>query len=297
MLWGKVSVPPDDFPTEKLLTIPSGASLSEIAMLLSAEHVIRSQVAFVLLVKYHGVESHLIAGDYLFSSALPLGGVVSRLSQGEHGIERLRVTIPEGTSIAGMGRIFTSTFAHFNEKEFALLTRGSEGYLFPDTYFFFSNATSGPIIATLKETFLEKTAPLRAEALAAKKDWSQVIIMASIIEEEAMTPKDRRIISGILWKRLAQHMHLQVDAPFAYALGKNSATLTLDDLKSDSPYNTYRNHGLPPTPISNPGYDAITAALHPEASPYFFYLSDKAGVIHYAKTFAEHKLNKERYLR
>ncbi|HEY9585199.1 MAG TPA: endolytic transglycosylase MltG [Candidatus Paceibacterota bacterium] len=297
VVWKILSLPPADFPVGVSITVPSGASLYKIAELLKEKGVIRSEAAFTLTVRYRGAESRLLAGDYLFSSALSLSQVVGRLVGGVHGIERMRITIPEGTSVAGMGRIFKKTFLQFDDAQFVTLAGESEGYLFPDTYFFFSTATSGPIIDTLKKNFLEKTDLLYQEATANKKSWSDLVIMASIIEEETVTPKDRRIVSGILWKRLAKKMPLQVDAPFAYDIGKNSETLTLDDLKIDSPYNTYRNYGLPPTPISNPGLDAIDAALHPETSPYFFYLSGKDGVIYYAKTFEEHKLNKERYLR
>src|SRR3989344_1590366 len=297
VVWKILSLPPADFPVGVSITVPSGASLYKIAELLKEKGVIRSEAAFTLTVRYRGAESRLLAGDYLFSSALSLSQVVGRLVGGVHGIERMRITIPEGTSVAGMGRIFKKTFLQFDDAQFVTLAGESEGYLFPDTYFFFSTATSGPIIDTLKKNFLEKTDLLYQEATANKKSWSDLVIMASIIEEETVTPKDRRIVSGILWKRLAKKMPLQVDAHFAYDIGKNSETLTLDDLKIDSPYNTYRNYGLPPTPISNPGLDAIDAALHPETSPYFFYLSGKDGVIYYAKTFEEHKLNKERYLR
>ena len=297
VVWKILSLPPADFPVGVSITVPSGASLYKIAELLKEKGVIRSEAAFTITVRYRGAESRLLAGDYLFSSALSLSQVVGRLVGGVHGIERMRITIPEGTSVAGMGRIFKKTFLQFDDAQFVTLAGESEGYLFHDTYFFFSTATSGPIIDTLKKNFLEKTDLLYQEATANKKSWSDLVIMASIIEEETVTPKDRRIVSGILWKRLAKKMPLQVDAPFAYDIGKNSETLTLDDLKIDSPYNTYRNYGLPPTPISNPGLDAIDAALHPETSPYFLYLSGKDGVIYYAKTFEEHKINKEKYLR
>jgi len=295
--WKKSSAPPSDFPIEKLIVIPSGATLEEIAIHLKEEHVIRSPVAFTLLVRYKGAESRIMAGEYLFSSPLNLAVITARIIGGEHGILRFRVTFPEGTSLSGMGRILKSMFSQFDDVQFATLAKGSEGYLFPDTYFFFSNATSGSIIDVLKKNFLEKTDSLYKEALANKKNWSDVIIMASILEEEAATPKDRRIVSGVLWKRLAKNMYLGVDSPFAYAIGKNSATLTTLDLKSDIPYNTYLHKGLPPTAITNPGLDAIDAALHPESSPYFYYLSDKNGTIYYAKTFDEHKRNKERYIR
>lgn len=297
VIWKSLSAPPDDFPLHTLITIPSGATLHDISVLLSKERVVRSPIAFAFLVRYRGAESRILAGEYLFSSPLDLFGVIDRLLGGEHGILRLRVTIPEGTSVAGMGRILKSALPRFDDAQFVALAKGSEGYLFPDTYFFYSTATPGPIVDTLKGNFIKKTDSLHKEAIVNKKNWSDIIIMASIIEEETITPADRRIVSGILWKRLAKKMHLGVDAPFAYAIGKNSQTLTLDDLQIDSPYNTYRTYGLPPTPISNPGLDAIDASLRPEVSPYFYYLSGKDGVIHYAKTFEEHKVNKEKYLR
>ncbi|MEK7118487.1 MAG: endolytic transglycosylase MltG [Patescibacteria group bacterium] len=292
-----LTFPPNDFPIKKLIVIPEGATLRDVSVLLTDEHVVRSQTAFAVFVRYKGAESHIIAGEYLFSSPLDIFEVVRRLAEGEHGIERYRITIPEGTSVTGMGRIFKKTFSQFDDAQFSALAKNSEGYLFPDTYFFFSTATSGPIVDTLKQNFLKKTDPLYKEALANKKNWPDTIIMASIIEEEAMTAKDRRVVSGILWKRLTKSMSLGVDAPFAYDIGKNSATLSALDLKSDTPYNTYLYVGLPPTPITNPGLDAIDAALHPEISAYFYYLSDKDGTMHYAKTFEEHKVNKERYLR
>ena len=121
--------------------------------------------------------------------------------------------------------------------------------------------------------------------------------MASILEEEARSFEDKQIVAGILWKRLDNDMALQVDAPFVYLLGKGSADLTLDDLKTDSPYNTYLYRGLTPTPISNPGLESLRAAVEPIASEHLFYLSDADGVMHYAEDFEQHKRNKELYLR
>jgi len=120
--------------------------------------------------------------------------------------------------------------------------------------------------------------------------------MASIIEAEARTTESRRIISGILWKRISLGMPLQVDSTFVYINGKNTYELTSDDLKIDSPYNTYVYKGLPPTPIGNPGLDAILAALYPKTSKYLYFLSSKSGDMYYATTFEQHKRNKELYL-
>ena len=121
--------------------------------------------------------------------------------------------------------------------------------------------------------------------------------MASIIEKEARTMETRQIIAGILWKRLELGMPLQVDVSFKYINGKTTKNLTLADLKIDSPYNSYLYKGLPPTPISNPGLDAIKAAISPTKTDYLYFLSDRKGLMHYAKTYQQHLQNKELYLR
>src|SRR3989338_8316927 len=121
--------------------------------------------------------------------------------------------------------------------------------------------------------------------------------MASLLEEEVKSTEDRKLVAGILWKRLSLNMGLNVDAALTYVLGKTSHELTQEDLKYDSPYNTYRYRGLPPGPISNSGLDAILAALRPTSSQYLYYLTDKDGSVHYAKNLEEHKINKFRYLK
>ncbi|MEI7513041.1 MAG: endolytic transglycosylase MltG, partial [bacterium] len=128
-------------------------------------------------------------------------------------------------------------------------------------------------------------------------NFNEIITMASIIEGEAMKDEDRKIIADILWRRIDIGMMLQVDTTFMYINGKASSEITKADLKINSPYNTYTHKGLPPTPISNPGIEAINSAMFPTANKYLYYLSDKDGVMHYAVTFAEHKKNKEKYLR
>ena len=120
--------------------------------------------------------------------------------------------------------------------------------------------------------------------------------MASLIEKEADTAEDRRIVSGILWNRIDADMPLQVDAVFGYILDRSGYAPTGSDLEIDSPYNTYENRGLPPGPIANPGLDALTAALHPAATEYFYYLTGRDGLMYYAETFEEHKRNRELYL-
>lgn len=172
-----------------------------------------------------------------------------------------------------------------------------EGFLFPDTYYFFPNVTTQAIGEKMLATFSRRIEPLESEITSSGHTLQEIVIMASILEKEAATPEDRATISGILWNRIAKGMPLQVDATFMYLLGKTSSELTTADLQFKSAYNTYINKGLPYGPIGNPGIDAIRAAIHPRQSQYLYYLSGKDGVMHYAKTFAEHKANKLKYLK
>ena len=207
------------------------------------------------------------------------------------------VTIPEGYSARQIGETFEK-LGIFSKEDFLKIAQKEEGYLFPDTYRFYKDAKPEDIFKKMRENFNKKITPeILAEIKKNKKTLSEVIITASLLEEEIKSAEDRKIVAGILWKRLDLGMGLNVDAALTYVLGKTSSELTADDLKFDSPYNTYRYRGLPPTPISNPGLDAILAALRPEPSPYFYYLTGKDGLTYYAKTLEEHALNKFKYLR
>jgi len=197
---------------------------------------------------------------------------------------QVKVTIPEGYTVKDIAEKF-NRFDNFNKENFLKIAK--EGYLFPDTYFLTGKETEKNIVKKMEENFKKKTGDVEPK----------IVIMASLLEKEARTIEDKKIISGILWKRLEARMPLQVDAVFPYIINKISTELTLDDLKIDSLYNTYLYKGLPPAPICNPGLESIEAAKNPTDSLYWYYLSDSKNNIHYAKTFEEHKLNKIRYIR
>lgn len=289
--------PPESFSPGTVIVIPDGYTLKEIATQLTTASVIRSPLFFALLVQHYGKENSIPSGTYLFKKPASLVAIARQMALGDHGMETIKVTLPEGLTASEMAKVLEEALPSFDATTFLSSAKINEGYLFPDTYFFYSTATSGDVLLVLKENFEIKTASLQREVTESGKDWHDVVVMASIIEEEAATPEDRRIVSGILWNRISRGMRLQVDATFAYTIGKGSLELTVDDLQSDSPYNTYRINGLPPAPIANPGIDALYSAVHPTPSPYVYYLSDKTGVMHYAKTFEEHKLGKAKYLR
>lgn len=279
------------------VNIPEGDTVREIGYLLESKKVIRSHEVFQGIVRLRGVDTALPSGIFLFPSGESVFAVIDRLVTQKRGIERVRATIPEGLTTAQIAIELAKDLPEFDINTFTDLADAKGSYIFPDTYFFYTTATSGEVYQIMRENFQTKTAELRMEALASGKNWDDIVIMASLIEEEAVDDEDRKLVSGILWNRIKLGMRLQVDASFAYLLGKSSSEITETDLAMDSPYNTYRYAGLPPGPIAHPGLATIDAALHPTDTPYLYYLSDENGTMHYAKTFAEHKVNKEKYLR
>jgi len=287
---------PSTFGKNRTVTIENGLVLSQISKSLRQQGIIRSEVAFEFFVILSGGEKRIVPGDYLFEKSAPVYRVAQRIITRDYGIEQSKVTLPEGLNRREMSLVLDSQLSNFDKDSFILLTKNDEGYLFPDTYFFFPRVTTEKVIETLKDTFNKKTSSLRNEAESSGKKFGDIITMASIIEKEATGENDRKIISGILWNRIAKKMALQADATLTYITGKESKDLTLNDLKINSPYNTYTNRGLPPTPISNPGLASIDAALHPTKSAYLYYLHDNKGNVYYAKTFEEHKANKAKYL-
>ena len=289
-------LPPSDFPVGKVISVKKGSLTGDIAVLFENEHLIRSQNVFKACVAISGDDKRVTSGDFLFKEPLGPCALAERLVKGISGIPAFRVTIPEGVSNQQIASLLTPGLLKFDSKFFVDHARDNEGYLFPDTYFFAMNATAQVVEATMRANFEKKIALWQPIIESSKHSLRDTIIMASIIEKEARTPEDQALVSGILWKRIDNNMPLQVDATFLYLLGKKSSELTQADLKIKSAYNTYRNKGLPAGPIGNPGLLAVEAAVHPAGSPYLYYLSDNSGVMHYAKTFEEHKANKTKYL-
>lgn len=288
---------PSEFKKDTIVEVNRGDSTSLIADKLESSHVVRSAFALRVIMKLHGHAS-IEEGPYVFAGPLTVSEVASRISASEHGITRISISIPEGWTRAKISERFAARLQNFSTSTFMSSTLGKEGYLFPDTYRFFVSATSGEVVSAMEKNFQKKTADLQKEAESKGRNWNDVLTLASILEGEGGPAEDERaMIADILLRRIDKHMRLQVDAPFAFLLSKGSLELNQDDLYTDSPYNTYRHEGLPPGPIGSPGVASIKAALNPIANDYLFYLHDKTGVIHYAKTNADHVRNKMLYLK
>ncbi|MEX0933871.1 MAG: endolytic transglycosylase MltG [Candidatus Paceibacterota bacterium] len=288
---------PFGFPLGEAIGIPKGTTLKEASLLLHERKAISSPFLFKGLVILLRGEGGLISGDYYLREPEGVFSLARRFTQGLYGLAPIKVLLPEGATIEEMAAILSETYPRFNANHFKLLAKDKEGYLFPDTYLFFPNVEASQVYNELRDTFTIKIKEIQDEVDAFGKPLEDVVIMASLLEEEARTQETRRMIAGILWDRLRIGMALQVDAVFPYIIGKNTFEVTLEDLEFDSPYNTYKYPGLPPAPITNPGLDSLRAAVNPTPSPYLFYLSDIDGNLHYARTFEEHKQNKARYLR
>ncbi|HEY0980116.1 MAG TPA: endolytic transglycosylase MltG [Candidatus Paceibacterota bacterium] len=288
---------PDNFPIPYHLTIEPGQTLFSVSNELLADNVIRSPRVFEIFMLSLGNEKSISEGEYYFSEPMTALGVAMRISGKQFGIDRERITFPEGFTTINMADRLSATFPNFDKELFLELAKDDQGYLFPDTYGFFPSLAPDLVVTTLKRNFDKKITPLEEDIEKSGRSLEDTITMASIIEKEANGPEDRAIISGILWKRISIDMPLQVDAPFLFLLNKESSELTLKDLAMDSPYNTYKYKGLPPGPINNPGLESIKAAIAPQSSPYLYYLHDSQGGIHYASTYQQHQANINRYLK
>lgn len=263
---------PTDFPINTIIEIPEGATLSQTAEFLSEKSIVSSVFWFkaemFLLYGHGGVK----AGNYVFDKPKTLLGVVEKLAKGRFGLTLTKITVPEGMTKSQIAKLLSAKFPLFDESTF--LELATEGYLFPDTYSFFQDVKAKAVIGRMQEVFGFRTGPLRKEAELENKDFVNIVVIASLLEEEVQTKEDMKIVAGIIYKRLSIDMPLQID----------------------SASSTYVYKGLPRAPISNPGLESLDAAMHPSETDFLYYLSDRSGKIYYAKDFDGHQTNRERYL-
>lgn len=298
-LYVHLIAPPETFPLRVIVTIEEGETLSEIANDLEQRGLIQSSETFKMFAILR-LEESAMAGDYFFEEPLSVFTIAGRIARGEYGLNPIRVTIPEGLMNSQMTEILSLRLGEdFDTELFLELAADKEGYLFPETYFFLPNVTPEAVIETLEDTFEERIAELDREISSFGRTVDEVVVMASILEEEARLFEDRREVASVLWKRIEIGMPLQVDAAFQKvdeAEGRNTYELTREDLRAESPFNTYVNPGLPPAPITNPGFNALKAAVTPIDNEYLFYVSDRQGNLYYAETFEEHQENIRQHL-
>ena len=290
------SIAPSDFPRSTIIRVEKNMTVSEIGAILKGKGIVRSALIYKIYVVLLHDGKGIQAGSYLFDHPQSALRIAYRTAYGLSELQKVKVTIYEGLNSKQIATAIKKNIPSFDAKTFLVEAKKSEGYLFPETYFFSPEAKPDEVIAEMKAQFDKKILAVKDALATSTHSLGDIMIMASILEEEANDTQDRRMIADVLWKRINKGMNLQVDVPFYYIMNKGSAPLTLEDLATTSPYNTYLYKGLPPTPISNPGLDSIRAALFPAKNPYYFYLADKNGVTHYATNHDGHLANRVKYL-
>ncbi|MBN2542466.1 endolytic transglycosylase MltG [bacterium] len=281
------------------LTIPKGISTVDIAELSAREGLIKSKFQFLIWAKLLGKDKYIQAGNYHFDAPLSLYSYLNSITHG--GSFAINVTIPEGLNIYQIGGLLNKEL-DIDSLEFLGLAQDSvfiaslgipnltaEGFLFPETYNFDPGVSAEKVIKVMYDQFLATAETLIINNMG-KFDMTihDIVTLASIIEEEAHVKYEQPIISGVYHNRLKLGMLLQADPTTIYAMKKFDKPLLTRDLDFDSPYNTYQYNGIPPGPISNPGIDAIKAALFPEETKYLYFVSNRDGTHVFSETSSQH---------
>jgi len=291
-------------------TVEKGWGDDEIAKDLQKLGVIKSNLFFRLYVVTSLKHSSLQAGKYNLSPRMSSYQIAQKMANGD--VIKNKLVILEGWDLNDVSSYleskgicakneFVSLAQKDYSKDFDFLKDkpgnvSLEGYIFPDTYEVAEGESCEDVLSLMLSNFGQRlTADLRKEAAEQKKSIFDIVTMASLIEKEVRNMDDKKVVSGILWKRIDEGMPLQLDCTVNYATGKSDPAVLIKDTKIDSPYNTYKYYGLPKGPIANPGLGSILSALYPTVTKYWYYLSD--GKTYFSETFEQHTALKAKYLR
>ena len=281
----------------KTFIIKSGEPLDTITNNLASDGLIRNKIVFYLVVKKLGLERKIQAGEFKISENMNAEQVANNLT---HGSIDTSITLIEGMRKEEMAQIISKTL---DIPEIEIMSKAKEGYIFPDTYQVPKNASSDVVLTIIKnnQKFVKTFQNIKKQTKLTEK---QALILASLVEREARQPSTREKIAGIILKRYLADWPLDLDASLQYILGYQAnekswwkKSITDEDKNIDSPFNTYKNKGLPPEPVCSPSLSSLEAVINADPStPYWFYLTDNNGVMHYAVTLEEHEANVQKYL-
>ncbi len=319
-IFGTVNQSTGSNSADVMVTIAKGAGVRDISSALAQQKLIRSPQAWTLYVLLTGVRSDIHTGTFTFNRGMTGREILRLLTSLPTDDRQVKVKILEGsrnTDIAAQlekaGVISAADFlAAAGTKDSRLVVTDKaygflaskpasvdlEGFLFPDTYYFFKHSSASAVLRKFLDNFdLKYTPAMRQATTAQGRTIFQEVTMGSILEAELQTDVDRALAADIFWRRLEAGMGLNADTTILYALDRKTGSVTSADLQVDSPYNTYTHRGLPAGPIGNPGLSALRAAITPKANDYWYYLTASDGHTVYAKTLEEHNRNKMKYLR
>lgn len=306
-----------------VVEIPQGATISTISDILYENKLIKNKLMFKISVKLSNQAKNFKAGKYLFNQTYSNKEIINDISSGKMYNDGIKITIPEGSTsreiisilvgknlgneesykkLISNPKEFYDKFKFLEEEDITSL----EGFLYPETYYFDENASEKDIISSMLSQFNKVyTDKLRDRQKELNMTTEQVVNLASIVEKEAVLDEDRPIIASVFYNRLKIGMPLQSDATIQYVFEERKEIVTYADLEIDSPYNTYKNKDLPPTPIANPGIESIEATLYPKETEYLYFVAKMDGGNNYSTNYEDHlkyvkeykderdKLNKE----
>lgn len=310
-----IQIGPYDKNSKKdiIVEIPNGSTLTDVSNILKENKLIKNKILFKVVAKFKPNEHGVKAGKYLLNQSYSNSKILDILLSGKIYNEGIKVTIPEGLTYKETIKYLTDKGIGNKEKyeklinnpkefynEFSFLKeddiKSLEGFLYPDTYYFEKNSTEKEVLSEMLKRFNQMyTDKFKEEQEKRGLTLQQVVNLASIVEKEAVLDEDRPMIASVFYNRLDIGMPLQSDATIQYIFDERKDRVMYKDLKIDSPYNSYVNKGLPPTPIANPGVKSIEAVLNPATSDYLYFVATMDGKNNYSKTYEEHLKHVESY--
>ncbi len=294
---------------EVIVTIPKGATLSQVAGILQENGIVSSRLVFRIVAWIRGEQRNIKAGDYALKTGSDAAEVLDQLISGK--TLMFSITVPEGYNLSQVGEVFRNlgimSLDEFTAtvhdpgflKELGVEGESLEGYLFPDTYFFRpSEKGDGKLILRRMVQRFYQIYDKYVRSTAEESGWStaQVVTLASLIEKEAR-PSEHALVSAVFHNRLRQNMRLQSDPTAIYRIKRMGEKITRADLERKHPYNTYQIIGLPPGPIANPGKESLIAAVKPDKADYLYFVSRNDGSHQFSSSLKEHNEWVNRYQR
>lgn len=284
----------------KIFVVNEGDGVQIIGQNLEKNGLIKNEHVFLIYALITRQNKKLQSGTFRLSPSLSTPEIIKKLSSG--GVSDYWLRIIDGSRIEEIANLFPSGLT-FNSQDFLTKYKTKEGYMFPDSYLIPSYFNLDQTVEVIMVNFDKKFTQAKEGSTSALIDEDN-LILASLLEREGKSLESKQMIAGIINNRLNLGMPLQIDATVQYAkdsLSKNNInyweTVIKQDLQINSPFNTYKNQGLPPRPICSPGYNSLFAAFHPTTSDYLFYITGNDGKMYYAKTLEEHNSNITKYLK
>lgn len=285
---------------EVIVTIPKGASLSQVGSILQEKGVVSSRLLFKLVAMIRGEQRKIKAGDYALKTGSDAGDVLDQLISGK--TLMFALTVPEGFNMFQVADLFNQAGIMSREdflaaaqdpaflRELNVDATSLEGYLFPDTYFMRpSEKSDGRLIIRKMVRRFYEVYDKNVRSIAEANGWTtlQVVTLASLIEKEARA-SEHKLVSAVFHNRLRNNMRLQSDPTVIYGIKPMGSKITRDDLNRKQPYNTYQNTGLPPGPIANPGKESLIAAVNPAEKDYLYFVAKNDGSHQFSSSLQEH---------